>query len=341
MTDQYFNNACELIDKFGVRDLNEYEHITPLTDRKVGFSVQRKYPQHIRYVPPKTKKGEDDVVALIHIIYNRPVETKLETDALKIPLVVRVGAHSRYRQNHFDYDFNDEDCPTKESLAESKQTSQPISLDYIDEFFFDHTNNAFVDRAGKAISGQDILERVFREHLDTTHLIKGLKLRLTLRAQCVSVSLLTLLSTFIVFLLKKFFGRTIDESDNLASFYWGYETKDFKKLSTDSLDVFGYKTSRSVIMVFCFVVALAYGVKYVFSLSTPYLKAVFSDNFLSIIHALLVLGFLDVVAPYMLFHVLNFLIRLRTKIMFATFKDNQQKEKPPRVFHRRGREQRL
>lgn len=336
MTDQYFNNACELIDKFNVRNLNDYERITPLTDRKVGFSVQRKYPQDIRYVPPKTKKGEDDVVALIHVIYNHPVETKLETDALKIPLVVRVGTHSRYRQNHFDYDFNDEDCPTKESLEESKQTPQPISLDYIDEFFFDHTNNVFVDRAGQEISGQDILEQVFREHLETTHLIKGLKLRLKLRAHRVSVSLLTFLSTLIVSLLKKIFGRTIDDSDNLASFYWGYKTKDFKKLSTDSLDVFGYKTSRSVIIVFCFVVALANGLKYAFSLSTPYLKAVFSDNFLSIIHALLGLWFLDVVAPSMLFRILNSLIWLRRKIMFATFKDSQQKEKPPRVFRRRG-----
>lgn len=51
MTKQYFDSAQELINAFKISDDKRHTKITPLNDRKVGFSLQREYPKNILYTP--------------------------------------------------------------------------------------------------------------------------------------------------------------------------------------------------------------------------------------------------------------------------------------------------
>ena len=80
MNEPHFDNTQELIDAFGIADSESYVDVTPLTDRKVGFSVQRKYPDDILYVPLVNREGEDDTVSLIHVVYSHPAEEDSEFD---------------------------------------------------------------------------------------------------------------------------------------------------------------------------------------------------------------------------------------------------------------------
>jgi len=139
-----FNSTEEFLKLFSIGNGSSYSSPTILTDRKVGFSIRRNYPKDIRYIPPKTKDGKDDTVALIHIVYTHPTESKGEFDSHRVPIMVEIGTHSLYRANHFDYDFNDPDCPTEESLHVSKSTPQPIALNFIGDFFMTMKKKCFL-----------------------------------------------------------------------------------------------------------------------------------------------------------------------------------------------------
>ena len=131
MNNTYFNSADDLIDAFSFRDDERFEKITSLGNRKVGFSVQKKYPEDIRYRPPKKKGGADDTFALFHVVYTHPDEASVSIENKdKIPLIITIVPYSRYRGNHFDYNFEDPECPTEKSLEESKASPRPVDLEY-------------------------------------------------------------------------------------------------------------------------------------------------------------------------------------------------------------------
>lgn len=321
MTINYFNSAEELITAFNVRNDAHYERITPLTDRKVGFSIQRKYPDDIRYLPPKLKTGDDDSVAIIHVVYGHPQETNKKHDQnSRIPLVVRVGKYSRYITVHFDYNFSDDACPTKESVEKSKTSPSPIDLDYDKGFFYDHKDNKFYDDKGALLSGVELLNQVYKEHCDTVHLLKGLKLRFKLRSRSIGIYILDILVSILVKTLGSVFGRTLNESDTLSAYFSGYKRENLKKLSTESLSVFGYSTARKVILLFCFLTVIAYSYYFLIDAKSKYLKTVFSNSFLSLTFAIVIIWVLDELLPVLLFRIINLLISIRATCAFRKFK---------------------
>lgn len=83
MDEPHFNNPQELIDAFGIADNSDYTDVTHLTDRKIGFSVQRKYPDDILYIPLVNGNGLPDTVSLIHVVYSHPSEEDGEFDSYK------------------------------------------------------------------------------------------------------------------------------------------------------------------------------------------------------------------------------------------------------------------
>lgn len=319
MAEPKFDSAEELIDAFGIRAIRDYERITALNDRKVGFSVQRKYPEDLLYVPLKKRNGEDDTFALIHVVYAHPTEQQDEYDSHKVPLIVRVTTHSRYLSNHIDFDFDDSESPTRESTERTKATPTPVPLDFYGEFFYDHHTNSFIDSTLEVLTGQELLERVYKSHCDTAHEKRGRTIR---RKQTIQARLTDFLGSVVSWekkVLNLFFGRTLDEGSSYFGYLEGYERKNLKKLSTESLDIFGYKASRSVIMLFCFLVVISYAIKYYFEASTPYIDSIFSKNFLAVTHSLIILWVLDVVIPLLLFHIINLTIRLRKYVGFRKF----------------------
>ena len=125
---------------------DKYEHYTPLKDTKVGFSVQRKYPNSIRYRPPVTKEGSPDVFALIHVFCLHPHESANTIFPERIPVVLKITSHSRYLNNRWDYDYADPECPTKESFELSRQSPKPVPLEELDEYFYDSNQGILINR---------------------------------------------------------------------------------------------------------------------------------------------------------------------------------------------------
>ena len=311
----FFENTTDFQELFEINESNYYDPIS-LGDRKVAFSIKRNYPDDIRYKPAKTKSGDPDNVAAIWVIYTHPDESKRKINRNKVPIRIRVANMSLFRINHFDYDFGEEKSPTEESLAESLSTPGPIDLEYSDEYFFDHEESHFIDRKNRPVSGIEILNQIFSDHCDTTHWVKGLNLRSKLLLRSKGVGLVSLGITFFEYLLKILFGRTLDEDDSTSSFYRGYKLSNLKKLNEDSLNVFGYKAAKHVIVIFCIIIIGGSVVRYLCGSSGGYLGYVGSSNFLSVTHGLFFLWVLDVLVPIVLFWAVNFLIWFRKQLLF-------------------------
>jgi hypothetical protein len=316
----YINSAKELIAVFNVRNNLAYERVIPLSDCKVGFSIQRKYPADIRYRPPKLMDGTDEAVALIHVIYEHPDEEKQEEQGSRVPLIIRITNYSRYRANHFDYNFYDPNCPTKESLEKSKLTPTPVELNYEKYFYYDHTDNQFYDESGRVFTGLEVLERVYDDHCDTVHLLKGLKLRRKPKSQSFGIYILGIFVGLLKWGLSSMFGRTLDDSDTISTYFSGYARENLKKLSTDSITVFGYSTAKRVIILFCLLAVTIFTWYFYSPGKNKYLKAIFSNGFLSLIFSIVIIWILDVIVPILLFRFVNILIKMRTKLLLRKFK---------------------
>lgn len=316
----YFESTEQFQEAFGLNQNNDYFGPVPLQDRKVGFSIKRKYPDNIRYKPAIYENGEHDNVAALWVTYTHPEESRKPINAKKVPLGVRVAIMSRYRSKHYDYDFEDEESPTEDSVEKSLSTPKPIELEYPNEFFYDHERSSFIDNNGSEITGIEILNKVFDDHCNTVHWLKGLSIRFKLLAQSKGQGVISAIVTFLTFILKKVFGRTLEESDSVSALYHGYKFDDFKKLSEDSLNIFGYKAAKSVIVLFCaFIIAIAY-FRYSSGVTGGYVGFVGKSNFLSVIHGLFLLWSLDIVVPIIVFWLINGLIKVRTLIAFMKVK---------------------
>lgn len=321
MNISYFNTADNLIEAFSIRNDKSFEQIMPLGDRKVGFSVQVKYPEGVRYHPPKKKNGTDDTFALIHVVYTHPDETRTPIENKeKIPLIITIVPYSRYRANHFDYNFEDEDCPTEKSLEESKSSPRPVDLEYTNFFFYDHNQHIFVDKKGSKLSGAKLLERVMDDHLKTINTANALKLKFKLRSQSLVVNIINLKISFLLWIINSIFGRTIDENTGSPAFLEGYKKENLKKLSTDSLKIFGYNAARRVIILFCAITAISFVIFFFFDFKNEYLKKITSNNFLALTHTIFALWILDVVMPVLIFYLINLMIKIKKKIIFHKFK---------------------
>lgn len=178
MPNTFFQSTSDLLEKF---DLENEGYFDPLAlgDRKVAFSVKRPYPENIRYKPAQSRNGKPDNVAAIWLVYTHPEESNKQFDPEHVPVRVHVSNFSQYRSNHFDYDYEDpsEDTPTEDSVEKSLATPQPIGLEYPEEFFYDHTRDSFLDEKGSLLSGIEVLNRVYTEHCNTIHWLKGIKLK--------------------------------------------------------------------------------------------------------------------------------------------------------------------
>lgn len=314
MSNQYFENAQQFMNLFSIES-SSYENMVPLTDRKVGFSVQRAYPKNLRFSPSKTESGSPDTVAIIHAFYIHPSESKEQITIEKVPLFIRIGKFSRYRMNHLDYNFEDKDCPTEESIRFMKTSPNPVDLSSYD-YFYNHSKNTFFNDNGDKPSGIQLLDYIFREHCDTIHWIRGIRIQWKFRSNRWLINILTWASALIKFLLTHLFGRTLDSESNVVAFLSGYKEEDFKKLSTESFVIFGYKASKSVIVIFSLIMLAVYIFQFYYPASNRFLEKLFSINLYSVALVISSLWFLDDILPKCLFKLLNLITRIRTTRYF-------------------------
>ena len=231
----YFQKTEDFLKYFDFTKSDGFERVTKLIDTKVGFSVQKKYPNNFRFYSPKYKDGSDDIVAIIHVIYKHPDESIENIESKKAPIFLTIYPFSRYRSKYFNYNFSDPNCPTEESLERSKKTLTPIDLEDLDEYYFDHEKMNFFNSKNQQKSGNEVLEEIYNKHCDTVHLLKGFKFRFKIQTRSIIVSILKMKIDFLIKILKHGFGRTLDERKNYSSLLSSFRRSDLKKLTTDSL----------------------------------------------------------------------------------------------------------
>lgn len=284
-----------------------YHSPTFLTDTKVGFSVQHNYPTNLRYKPSKTQSGEDDNVAVIWVV----LEYKKKADgSCLIPIRLRIAPMSKYRAKNWDYDFDDPNSPTKDSLEESKNSPQPLELNLNNAYFFNPSLQKLVTKDGNAVSGLEILDHLFTAHCDTVHFTKGLLTRSKHRATKFSITAFDKFVGTLVWTLRNIFGRTLDESFDRSIYAEGYLKENFKKISIDSIEVAGYRASKRVIALF---VLIVFALSFVLlpTSTDSYVGNLIQSDALVLAHFLMILYLLDEVLPNLIFCLLNKSIKAR------------------------------
>lgn len=320
MNADYINSADALKKLMGIDGLTQYENFIPFERDKYGFSIQRAYPSNIAFKPPVTKGGQPDTVALIRVLYKHPDSSGTASGQERIPMIIDIGAHSRYLYGRFDYNFEDKDCPTEVSVRRSKATPKPINLDFTGEFFYDHKTSTFVNAKGKTIASDNILEQVFQKHCDTIHKIKALKLRSKLLSKNILFKLCGLIIEGLKSILKLITGRTFEPDEYGRGLFQKYKIEDMKLVKTDSIEVFGYKASKNVIVTFSLSILTIYTISYFKDINSPYWEKITTNPLLGICASLCLLWVIDHLLTRLTFHVINSLITIKYKLITMRFK---------------------
>ena len=325
MEERHFNSAEEFLEIFelGKEDDHYYDPII-LSGAKAGFSIKRNYPENIRYKPPLNRKGEPDSVATFWVNYTHPDDirnlAKHEGTSRGVPVVVRIERLSKYLQNHFDYDNNDDESPTSEEVEASNRTPQPIGLEFFSDFYYNHEKKCFIDTQDHQYRPRELLDHIFERHCDTIHLWKGLWLRARLAWRGRMVGMLSLLSDFIIWCLKVVFGRTLGNDDKMDIYFRGCQPEDFKRLNEDTIEIFGYRAGRSIIILFCVIILVGGFLAYPGGYTEGPVAYISSSNIMLLASTILMLWFLDVFAPRAIIILLSSIIRLRKWLLLKKFR---------------------
>lgn len=312
-----FDSSSEFIAALNAGELDNYSDPRPLKDRRVAFSVKRKYPEDLKFHPAKYKDGEPEHVAVVWIVYQHPAETKTPQDRNPVPVRLRAATVSQYLNDHSDYNYEDDDCPTEVEIERSNSTPRPMPVEWTDRYAYDHVRGTLVDERGQPVSAESMLNAVFQEHCNSLHPIRGIPPRASRAAKHKIAHGLWFTAELLRKILKTGFGRTLEDPDDLAGFLRGYSSSMMKKLEMDSLDLFGYKTSKSVIILFCFICAAASVLSFHFGLHFHYVSHAVNSGYLSAIYGILGLWVLDVLVPHAILRLLNLLIQWRTSILLG------------------------
>ncbi len=298
LTAEAFRDAFDLLNK------KDYEDFTAFKDGKVGFSIKRPYPKDIPFKPPLKKDGTPDTLAMIRVLYNPRNLSESELDLTKVPILIDINKHSKYQYDHFDVNYEDENCPTEESLMASQRSPQPVGL-ITDKFFFDHTAGDFVDKNGEHYSGFHILQSVFDEHCNTTR-----KSRRRLWRSVAQVGFLCehLISS-LKYILRVSFRKRFDTVRNP---FTPYRKDDVALLKAESLKIFGYETTKNVVVTYAAIVLAGYTISYWTCLrESIFFISLWKHPFLVLCVTLVTLPLLEYQGPNLIRIAVNGLNRVR------------------------------
>ena len=193
----------------------------------------------------------------------------------------------------------------------TQNISDPIDVDFPDEFFFDLTNEKFY-RGSKEINAEDILSIVENAHIKPTKIIKGFYLRCK------------------VLVWRKLFPQTIESLDSIfvliRKLITGKKTKtNFMRRSalillnkkdeiekekndveniviqkTKPLLFFGYEASRGAVIIDCTGHLLVYVLYQTLDWNWPIIKTLLENNFLLACYAILSLAIINDAIPYLI-----------------------------------------
>lgn len=214
--------------------------------KDVGFSILRNYPKGGRFYPAKTKEGKDDSVGLIRLAIF-PEKNKEKNG---YPIWADVNLFSRYLRNKFDYSFEDDDCPTEESLSISKKSKKPLNIEAEGEFFYDPETEKIKDKKGREKTWNDVIDYLFNVHLRTISAIRGSWISLKIFSkQCLGKSIIFVERKMRSFFLEWYLGMTLAEALNtsmMESFHQHIPQGSYRVLNDGGFSFLGLKIKISI-----------------------------------------------------------------------------------------------
>lgn len=306
-----FSNGSDLLSAFLNKIHPDFYDPIILTDVPVGFSIKRHFPDQCSFIPTVKRDGTPNNVVLIYVV----LHIKSQKNGL-IPLSLRISNWNIYLSNHFDYNISDPDSPDQNSISASAQSRKPISLDSLNEFFFDTATGQFITNS-LAIEPYDILTGMYTKFCNTVHPIKGWALRTKIMVQNYLHNRLGDIIDVLRFILHRVFGRAIQGSDGMSELLHGHQKGSLKRLSQDNLEIFGFKISIGVAVLFCALTGIS--ALYGYNHPESYVWKI-SDKEVHVIgHAIFAIWVLDYVFPYSIFIFINWLIAFRAFVLKMKF----------------------
>lgn len=314
-----FKTPDEFLGAFDLTD-SPYTDFKPYTDA-IAFSLKRNYPKNIRYKPAKTRSGEDNNVAIIHVLYIPPKEMNKIFNPERVPIEIEICNFNFYLRNRFRYNFEDEDCPTRESLEQMATSTKPINLG--DKYFYNHARKTFISLKGNEMSGRQIIDKIFVEHCNTVHLIKGIKIRTKVKLQEIGLKICDWLINGSKYILKVVLGYRLIKIHSSVLSLTGYKKKDLELVDDKTINVIGYKAPKRIVITFSFlfiVLILVFILINFDFIKQPGLSNIFGITLITMFLVYLILWFLEEVVPKVFILLINLLMKLRVKIVFLFMK---------------------
>lgn len=289
-------------------------------EKPVGFSLLREYSGGGNFIPAQNGNGDKDDVALIKVAYY-PHE---DDESREADLITRVVKFSRYLSKHFDYNFDDPNSPTKESLDISKTSRQPVDLEDVTTFSFNPLTRQFFDKEKKEnIDINKIIDDLYDLHIKTTKTFRGALFRVKFYSRENLISLLG----FSIKLLEKvnlyLFGKQIKEEkrDFALGLFKPYPHKHLITVYPEKLNLFGtnFHLSKNTIVFFSFVVFLIFFIIYLFNVQITFIDFLLKDNSNNLIYIfsfmVVSIWLLDSLIPHLILVKINSLIRFRSRLI--------------------------
>jgi hypothetical protein len=191
----FFQETESFSKRFDLSERSPYFGYQPLSGDRVGFIVRRFYPNLFRFQPSRTESGEPDTVALLRVAYTRPEDAEEEIDPDRVPLEIDVVIAPLAGE------------AVEPGVPQDPLKPAPLELDR--EYSFSHGRDTFVDSRGGALTGSQLLERVYQAHCDTTRSGGSFGPRFRLRLRGAVARLLACSARVILFVLQVLLGREI------------------------------------------------------------------------------------------------------------------------------------
>jgi hypothetical protein len=270
----------------------------------IGFSILKDYPEDCGFIPAKYKNGRPDHKVLIKIGF----DSKQKQDDGNFRLLTNTIKYSRYLGDHFGYNFEDENSPTRESVNISNLSPQPIDLNENFKFSFNELENVFKDNKDyKNISPEEIIKYLFDIHIKTIKSGKAFILKAKLKARDITCEkILSPIIKLIIGANSFLFDKIIiEDKDNwLAGLMRPYKHNQLSTIYPQNIPFFKSDikiSKKSIIFVSISMIIIWFLVK-----ELREINEVFS---ISIV--LLLILFFDEIIPHLALCLINNLIRLR------------------------------
>ncbi len=313
------NTAQQVIKRAGADQLADYFDLEEMVGEP-GFALKRRYPQNTNLGQVVDGLGRPSVTCVIQFVVNHPTAAGG---------VSRVDIHAffydhwqikRFRQPGLDdYDFNDPDCHTPQSLNLLRRSSKPLSLNFTEGFIYDTADDKFYDENG-ARTAQELIDFAYDYHCRT------LSPRFRIKWWCLELMRQAVhqftwrLQDASMWLLRHGYDMVLTSKVSRNPFYQ-YRWSDFERTTDkERSNFFGFQSSPRSIFSNLILLGLVCFLVYRFAPHSGFIRAIYANTALTT--GALILGFclVDLIAPLSLEAIVWSLSRIRHITVFLVRK---------------------